>query len=304
MTTGEEWAVRPGATGGRGLASAPGFGELIRISGPNGAWDRVVDDLNTYGAALLYALLRDWRPDQAGAPRLRALLGRDWARYLELTNPEVRARYAASRVLLKYAAAAVLKVPAHAIELCYGPTGRPYLRGYDAVDISLSHTDELLLIGVTTRGVIGVDAERADRLMYQRGLGKHVCTPHEARMLEELPPEDRNDKLIRIWTLKEAYSKAIGQGMQFRFTDFGFAGASGRATLFRPDGEEGTGAEWEFRTYTIGGEYVVSAAVGDRGFGGTEDTAADTMLDPGLVDALTEALGADDPYADDSGDDW
>jgi 4'-phosphopantetheinyl transferase len=274
-----------------------GFGELIRISGPDGAWEEVRADLGTHGVTLLYALLADWRPDRAGGPRLRALLGRDWARYLELTHPEVRVRFAASRVLLKFAAAAVLQVPAHVVELTYGPTGRPYLRGYDAVDISLSHTDDLLLVGMTTRGVIGVDAERADRRLYGPGLGKHLCTPHELELLDEFPEAERYDALVRLWTLKEAYSKAIGQGMQFRFTDFGF-GSVAPSSVNTPDGQPGTGSEWTFRTYDVdSGDYVVSVAVGDRGFGGTVDTAAVTMLESSIVDALTEVLGEDEPAA-------
>ena len=281
-----------------------GFGGLTRIRTPEGPWHAVRADLATHGVALLYALLRDWRPDRAGGPKLRTLLGRDWARYLELTHPEVRVRYAASRVLLKFAAAAVLEVPAHLVELGYGPTGRPYLRGYDAVDISLSHTDELLLVGLTTRGVIGVDAERADRRMYGPGLGRHVCTPHELQMLEEFPLAERNDALVRLWTLKEAYSKAIGQGMQFRFTDFGFSPAGTPSTLNRPDGQPGTGSEWSFRTYTADSDYVVSVAVGDRGFGDTRDTAAQTMLDSGFVEALTEVLGDDDPQDGSEQDLW
>lgn len=284
------------------MTRTAGFGELIKISGPDSPWEEVRADLTEHGVALLYALLADWRPDRAGGPRLRVLLGSDWARYLELTHPEVRVRYAASRVLLKFAAAAALQVPAQSIELSYGPTGRPYLRGYDAVDISLSHTDELLLVGLTTRGVIGVDAERADRQMYGPGLGRHICTPHELRLLEEIPnPRHRNDALVRLWTLKEAYSKAIGQGMQFRFTDFGFSTAQGPIGLNRPDGQPGTGAEWSFRTYLLAASYVVSVAVGDRGFGETLDTAAHTSLDSGFIDALTEVLG-DDEAGDLDGD--
>ena len=284
------------------MTSAVAFGALTRISHPKGAWDKVRGDLEAYGVAVLYALLGDWRPDRAGGPRLRALLGRDWQRYLELSHPEVRVRYAASRVLLKFAAAAVLRVPAQDVELSYGPTGRPLLRGYDAIDISLSHTDELLLVGLTTRGVIGVDAERSDRRMYGPGLGRHVCTPHELQMLEEYPLEQRNDALVRLWTLKEAYSKAIGQGMQFRFTDFGFDPADPRSGLNRPDGRPGTGAEWTFRTYSIDGDYTASVAVGDRGFGETVDTAASNALDLVIVDALARALGEDEPAGDPADD--
>ncbi len=257
-------------------------------------------DLEQHSVAVLHARLADWQPDQTGGPRLRALLGRDWERYLEMTHPDVRTRFAASRVLLKFAAAVALRVPPQVIELGYGPTGRPYLRGCDAVDISLSHTEDLLLIGLTTRGLIGVDAERADRPLYTRGLHRHVCTPHELGALSRLAPEERGPALVRLWTLKEAYSKAIGQGLRFRFTDFGF-GPDGRLDrVLTPDGAPGTGVEWEFRTFSVDGGYAVSVAVSDTGLGGVEDTAAGTMLDPHVVALLTETLAEEPPDTADS----
>ncbi|MER5768700.1 4'-phosphopantetheinyl transferase superfamily protein [Streptomyces sp. NPDC001985] len=265
----------------------------MTISGRDGAWDRVRADLEEHAVAVLHARLGDWRPDQAGGPRLRALLGRDWERYLEMGHPDVRMRFAASRVLLKFAAAVALRVPPQVIELGYGPTGRPYLRGCDAVDISLSHTEDLLLIGLTTRGLIGVDAEREDRPLHTRGLHRHVCTPHELTGLARLPPERRGPALVRLWTLKEAYSKAIGQGLRLRFTDFGFGPDGGPARVLAPDGAPGTGVEWEFGTFSVAGGYAVSVAVSDSGFGAVRDTDARTMLDPRVVDALTEALGDD-----------
>nr|WP_223206427.1 4'-phosphopantetheinyl transferase superfamily protein [Streptomyces xanthii] len=266
----------------------------MMITGPGGNWQEVRADLDRHRAAILYARLDDWRPERAGGPRLRALLGRDWARFLELTHPDVRTRFASSRVLLKFAAAAALHVPPQAVELGYTHTGRPFLRGYDGVHISLSHTDELLLVGLATGGVIGVDAERADRRLYGPGLGRHLCTPHEVTEIEAMPEEDRNPALVRLWTLKEAYSKAIGLGMQFRFTDFGFRPDGTPTDVLRPDGQPGSDGEWTFRTYGLDDTYVVSVAVGDAGFGAGADTAAGTALDAGIVDALAEVLGEDE----------
>ncbi|MFG3255686.1 4'-phosphopantetheinyl transferase family protein [Streptomyces sp. NPDC048172] len=277
------------------------------ISGPRGDWHRVRADLDRYATVVLYAHLGDWQPQRAGNPRLRALLGRDWARFLDLTHPGLRTRFASSRVLLKFAAASVLHVAPQDIELGYTPTGRPYLRGYDGVQISLSHTDELLLVGLATGGVIGVDAERSDRSLYGPGLGRQLCTANETELIEAMPLEERDAALLRLWTLKEAYSKAIGLGMQFRFTDFGFRPDGTPTEVRRPDGTPGTGDEWSFGTYLLDasdGQYTVSVAVGDAGFGGTVDHAAATTLDAGIVDALTEALGADLSEDADEFGDW
>ncbi|MCC9311475.1 4'-phosphopantetheinyl transferase superfamily protein, partial [Kitasatospora sp. RB6PN24] len=162
----------------------------------------------------------------------------------------------------------------NALELSYGPTGRPFLRGSDQVDISLSHTDDLLLVGITTRGLIGVDAERADRPMYQRGLGRHVCTPYELVTLAAQPEAERNPALVRLWTLKEAYGKAIGQSLRISFTEFGF-GPDGRPVrVQRPDGSTGSGDEWGFHTFALDSGYYVSVAVYDPGPVTTADLEA------------------------------
>jgi 4'-phosphopantetheinyl transferase len=250
-------------------------------------------DLTSYGTALIYARLQNLQPKLPKGDDLRKLLGRDWSRYLDLAHPDVRNRYAASRVLLKYAAGAVLRGDPDGLELAYVPTGRPYLRGCDQIDISLSHTEDLILVGLTTRGLIGVDAERTDRQMYGSGLGRHVCTPYELVTLAALPEEQRNASLVRLWTLKEAYSKAIGQGMQFRFTEFGFGPDGKPVRVQRPDGTTGSGDEWAFRTFVLDSGYCVSAAVYDAGFGTVLDTDITTMLDQDCVEAINTALDAE-----------
>lgn len=253
---------------------------------------------------MLFARQADWRPDRAGLPRLRGLLGHDWGRYLGLTHPQVRTRFAASRVLLKFAAAAALGgVRPESVELGYGLTGRPCLRGYDGVQVSLSHTDGLLLVGLATGGAIGVDAEPNDRVLYGPGLGRHLCTPYELERVEALPLAERNPAVLRLWTLKEAYSKALGLGLRFRFTDFGFCPDGAPGDVLRPDGTPATVGRWAFHTLSLGNRYTLAVAVGDAGFGRTTDLAAGTALDGGIVDAVVEALGEDEREAVDA-DGW
>lgn len=258
------------------------------IRGPSADWSRVRADLDRHGAAIVCARQDDWRPERAGVPRLRALLGHDWERYLELAHPRVRTRFAASRVLLKFAAGAALGAPPEAVELGYGLTGRPFLRGYDGVHVSLSHTDGLLLVGLAAGGVIGVDAERADRVLYGPGLERHLLTPYEAERIEAMPAAGRNPAVLRLWTLKEAYAKALGLGMLLPFTDFGFSPDGPPADLLRPDGTPGTVGSWAFHSLPFRDRYTLAVAVGDAGLGRTADTAAATGLGRGIVDALGE----------------
>ncbi|MFE4609798.1 4'-phosphopantetheinyl transferase family protein [Streptomyces niveus] len=271
----------------------PTLGAPIVIPGPSADWSRVRTELDRHGAAVLCARQDDVRQEEGGA-RLRALLGHDWERYQELTHRRIRTRFAASRVLLKFAAAAALGVPPESVELGYGPGGRPCLRGYDGLHISLSHTDDLLLVGLATDGAIGVDAERDDRVLYGTGLVRHMCTPYEAERVEAMPVAERNPAMLRLWTLKEAYSKAVGLGMLLGFTDFGFPPDRPPTDVLRPDGTPGTVGAWGFHTLSYAGRYTLGVALGDDGFGRTTDLAAATALDPGIVDAVLAAQGEEE----------
>lgn len=117
------------------------------------------------------------------------MLGRDWSRYLDIAHPHIRTRFAAVRSFLKYAVGTLLDAETSELELSYGPTGRPYLRGFEGLDISLGHTSDLLLLGLTECGLIGVDVQRTDQELYNKGMAQYVCTPYETVSLAGLPEQ-------------------------------------------------------------------------------------------------------------------
>ncbi|GGU89520.1 hypothetical protein GCM10010260_24640 [Streptomyces filipinensis] len=267
------------------------IGRPVFAPGPDSPWERVHEELVRTGSVVVHGRMPDWQPDP-GAADLRLLLGRDWARYEKLTRPGMRQRFLASRLFLRHTAAAAVQTLPHLVDVAYLPGGRPYVRGLDQIDISLSHTDETMVVGVTRRGRIGVDVERADRRLAHTGSEAQACTPFEKRHLDRGTESVRNDTMVRLWTLKEAYSKALGQGLRFRFTEFGFAllGASG-ARLVRPDGSATDDGGWTFGTFAVGGSHVVSVAVFDDGFGELSDVSVGTTLHEGLLDALYGVTG-------------
>ena len=271
------------------MTGGSGIGPPLRLRGPAGPWQRIRRRLREHGAALVYGLLDDWVPEDPEGPGLRRLLGTDWARYEAMTQVPVRARFAASRRLVKCVAAGVIEAEPHTVELAYGPGGRPSLRGCDQIDISLSHTGGLLLVGVSRRGAIGVDVELSDRRMRLSGIEQRFWTPYEIEALAQVEEGARVREMVRLWTLKEAYTKAIGQGMRFRFKDFGFAPGGRAPRVLTPDGGPGTGPEWRFGTGRVEDRYTVSWALHDTG------SAAAAGLDEGLVAALTELAAGPRP---------
>ncbi|MGW5869038.1 4'-phosphopantetheinyl transferase family protein [Streptomyces sp. NPDC055239] len=253
-----------------------------RNHGPAGSWERVREDVASRGTAVVWSPVEDWLPSDVAAPGVVAALGPDHRRVDQMGLPQMRERFVASRLFLKSAAGAVLGVSPEDLELAYKPGGRPYLRGIDQLDISLSHTEELLVVGLTRHRRIGVDTEFKDRRMLALGTERQVCTPYELEALAAIEEEHRNRELVRLWTLKEAYSKAIGQGLRFRFCEFGFTAPDEQVQLQRPDGSPGTGWEWAFHSWTVADRYTVSAAVHDPGFSGARTAGPLAGLLPAL----------------------
>ncbi|MEU0163415.1 4'-phosphopantetheinyl transferase superfamily protein [Streptomyces sp. NPDC006261] len=256
----------------------------LHVPRPTGPWRGVQDSLSQLGNAVVYTTWGEWLPSVLTHPRLRELLGRDLDRYRRTPDAAVRYRFAASRLFTKYMAAAALGTRPEYLDLAYRLGGRPYLRGFDQLELSLTHTAELMAVGLSRTGRIGVDVELADRFVRLDLLEARMLTPAEAREIAELPEDRRIPHALELWTRKEAYTKALGQGLRLGFKEFGF-GADGR--LLAPDGSSATRGEWGFATHPVMGRYVLSVACHDAGLSTAGDTSVETMLDRGFLSAMT-----------------
>ncbi|MFE5768648.1 4'-phosphopantetheinyl transferase family protein [Streptomyces sp. NPDC056485] len=296
----------------------------VHVTGPAGPWEAVQEGMARRGNASVHTTWGEWLTAALAEPALRPLLGRDWQRYRHTTDPTIRFRFVASRLAVRYTAAAALGIDPAKLDLSYKPGGRPYLRGLDQIDLSLTHTDELIAVGISRHGRIGIDTEPADRRLAFSLLQNQVCTEAERAELAALPEAEQTAGMLRLWTLKEAYTKALGQGLRMGFSEFGFAtgaGGTGRGSgidngvgsgtvngaagepdiasgtgrtahtgLLAPDGTPAAHGEWAFGTYPVLGRYLVSIACHDAGLDPSRDTAVSTMLDEGFVAMVSGLL--------------
>ncbi|RDX69291.1 Rho GTPase-activating protein 1, partial [Mucuna pruriens] len=80
---------------------------------------------------------------------------------------------------------------------------------------NISHTSSLIACGVTVGSPIGIDVEEKQRKLKNDVLAfaQRFFSPHEIEMLTHIAdPELRLQEFIKLWTLKEAYVKALGKG--------------------------------------------------------------------------------------------
>ncbi|MFF9042115.1 4'-phosphopantetheinyl transferase family protein [Streptomyces sp. NPDC014892] len=230
----------------------------VHVHGPGGPWHPVRADMARSGNAVVHTTWGEWLPAALTDPALCLLLGRDWQRYRRTSDPAVRHRFVASRLVTKYTAAAALDTDPTELDLAYKIGGRPYLRGLDRIDVSLTHTEELIAVGVSRNGRIGIDAEPAGRRLDFELLSGHIATPAELRSMSVLSERARESELLKLWTVKEAYSKALGQGLRLGFSESDL-GADGSG-LLAPDGTPAARGAWAFSTHRVLGRYLLSVA--------------------------------------------
>ncbi|KAK2442086.1 4'-phosphopantetheinyl transferase superfamily [Trifolium repens] len=80
---------------------------------------------------------------------------------------------------------------------------------------NISHTSSLIACAVTVGSPIGIDVEEKQRRLKNDILAfaRRYFSPHEVEMLTHIvDPELRRQEFIKLWTLKEAYVKALGRG--------------------------------------------------------------------------------------------
>jgi phosphopantetheinyl transferase len=87
--------------------------------------------------------------------------------------------------------------------------GKPIARGEVERHVSISHTGSLVAAAVSSIGPIGIDIERRDKVRDFIGLASAAFGPTEAAAVAAQGAA----AFYRIWTVREAISKATGDGL-------------------------------------------------------------------------------------------
>lgn len=83
------------------------------------------------------------------------------------------------------------------------------------LQFNISHTDSLIACGVTVNVPVGIDVEDKTRKMRHDvlSLAKRFYSSEEVKFLSSIADtEAQREEFIKLWTLKEAYVKALGKG--------------------------------------------------------------------------------------------
>jgi 4'-phosphopantetheinyl transferase len=139
-------------------------------------------------------------------------------------------RWIVARATLREILGAYLETEATAIALTYGPKGKPALAGEEGradVQFSVSHSADLAAFAVAVDVPVGVDVERVRAVEDMDRIATRTFSVRECGALRGLPREQRAAGFFNCWTRKEAYIKALGEGLSYPLDRFSVSLAPG-----------------------------------------------------------------------------
>lgn len=180
---------------------------------------QVAADLPKCGGVALALSDLDLTPDALAA--CYALLDqteRDRARGYRFARD--RDRYVARRGQLRSLLAAEVDRPAFALRIIEDSLGRPFLADYPDLYFNLSHSNGRALFAIGHGFPVGCDLEWRNPELACPKVAARLFAPAECAALDALPPEQWVAGFYNVWTRKEAFVKAIGQGLSYPLDTF------------------------------------------------------------------------------------
>jgi 4'-phosphopantetheinyl transferase len=107
------------------------------------------------------------------------------------------------------------------LEFTHHPKGKPSLRNESRIHFSMSHSGGLAIYAVMAGREVGADVERVRPISNMERIAASFFCLDEFLDLESIGDTgSKRDAFFRCWTRKEAYIKALGDGLFHRLDQF------------------------------------------------------------------------------------
>jgi 4'-phosphopantetheinyl transferase len=177
----------------------------------------------------------------------------------------LRHSYTRSRGSLRLLLAHYLGRPPNEIQLICRPKGKPILRDSSQIDFNASHSGQMALYAFTVGCELGIDVEQLRKLDDAESIAARFFSTAEASELLSLTPEQRGPAFFRCWTRKEAYVKAVGDGLAIPLNRFQVTLLPGIPARFvQLASDMGTAADWTLDHLELAPGYLGALAYRDN----------------------------------------
>lgn len=164
-----------------------------------------------------------------------------------------RRRFLATRLFRRRVLAHYLGMRPEEVAFSYGTQGKPSLAAELGSDLAFNdaEADGLAVVAVARGRSVGVDLEPLRPVPEAQSIVESFGSTLESQAFASIGASDREIAFLRWWTGKEAFVKAVGEGLSLPLTTFSVVvGAEGGLRLV------GAADGWSLRTFEPAPGYV------------------------------------------------
>ena len=160
-----------------------------------------------------------------------------------------RRRFIVARARLRQLLAARLEIQPEEVDLVYGSHGKPALTDSD-LHFNVSHCDDLAVYAFSWGHEIGVDVEAVRWFVDAGDIAARFFSRRENVAYAALDPLDKPLGFFNCWTRKEAFIKALGDGLNHPLDSFDVSLAPNEpAKILRVENRPGECCGWSMETF-------------------------------------------------------
>jgi 4'-phosphopantetheinyl transferase len=167
-----------------------------------------------------------------------------------------RRRFIVARAQLRRLLGERMGLPPDSIELACGPWGKPALAPrFSACGLrfNVSHCEDVAVHAFAQDGEIGVDVEAVRAVPDAADIVARFFSRSENEAYQALDSRDRPLGFFNCWTRKEAFIKAVGEGLSYPLDRFDVSLTPGKpARILRVDRMAGSDCGWTLHTFVPG----------------------------------------------------
>jgi len=172
--------------------------------------------------------------------------------------------YITSRGILRKILSNYLTMKPEKIKFSYNPYGKPYLCNKfhtKNFNFNLSHSGDLALYIFSANFDVGIDLEKFQLIEGFIDIAMQFFSPNEFLKLKSIPHDQQLTAFFKCWTRKEAFIKAIGNGLSHPLDQFEVTLAPNETAMFVNIISKSTAAsEWSLYSFTPKPNYEASFA--------------------------------------------
>lgn len=186
----------------------------------------------------------------------------EWERANRFRFDKHRRQYVVGRGALRTLLAAYKGTRPELVRFTYGPRGKPFLADDPGFFFNLSNSDEMALIGFVQGREIGVDIEYRKPMPDCEQIAERFFSESERVVLRGIPADRKEEAFFNCWTRKEAYLKAVGEGLAAPLDSFDVTLAPGEPPrMLTLRGDAAAASRWFFEHLRPAPDYIGAIAI-------------------------------------------